>query len=57
MNPYRTGFCDALLGRESCNPFDWRKALSLAAYNSGYLAGAKTRKEKHITLTIEKVPT
>ncbi len=54
MNPYRMGFVDALLGRESTNPFGWDKALSMAQYSKGYMLGAKTRKEKQITLTIEK---
>ncbi len=54
MCAYREGFVDALLGRESMNPYDWRKALSMTQYAKGFMTGQKTRQEKQITLIIEK---
>ena len=33
---YREGACDAILGRASCNPYNWEQAIKMWSYNAGY---------------------
>jgi hypothetical protein len=52
MNVFRSGFCDGLLGRESCNDNGWDKCQQ---YLIGYFQGTAKRKEMNITLKIERL--
>lgn len=51
---YRSGYVDGLLGRKSENPYTYLKAISMAAYNKGYLTGIEYRRNHHITITIKR---
>lgn len=54
VDPYKTGFCDGLFGREFENPYGWNKKLSMIAYQKGFYAGYEYRIATNITLKIER---
>ena len=41
--PWRQGQCDALFGRDHCNPYGWVKRRSMELYNEGYMTGVSQR--------------
>lgn len=52
--PYKTGFCDGLLGRESNCPFSVSNFVAHADYLQGYMSGKEWRGTNNITMKIEE---
>lgn len=52
---WRQGFCDGLLGRDSKNPYDWQRPISMANYNNGFWIGKQRRIKDHIILKVEAI--
>lgn len=51
---YRAGFIDALLGRDSKNPYGYSNPVSMANYNKGYFTGKQRSIKDGITLIISE---
>ena len=51
--PWREGYCDGLLGRDSKNPYDWKKPYAMQSYLAGYSHGKTIRHKSGITLVVE----
>lgn len=55
VSAYKSGFIDAILGRDCKCSYHWTQGKSLHAYMKGYIEGQQLRKTHGITLTVERM--